>query len=139
MIRLKFITEVGESNGVMRLDITDSHNKNYDIRPLEVGHNTTEITVEAPNKLFLKLTGKNNRRDTVIDKNTGKIIKDKFVKVIGLEIDGKPLGSHRVAQMFTLKNENNDEINSAFWGFNGMVELDIPYTDALDMHLANMA
>jgi hypothetical protein len=138
MIELTLIVEAGESNGLMSLVISDKVGKVYQIKPLCEGKNQIEIAVETPNKLIFTLTGKNNRHDTLLDSKTGTIIKDKFIKITGVEIDGKPLNENRVAQMFTLRTQENREINSAFWGFNGCVEFDLPYADSLDLHLTNL-
>lgn len=139
MINLKLHLDVGKSNGIMDLTITDHNGKAYEIDKLAEGKNTLEIGVDTPNKLTFNLSGKDNRRDTILDPSTGKISKDKFIKVLGVEIDGKPLNEHRVAQMFVLETEDQPkQINSAFWGFNGSVKFDLPHQDALDLHLANL-
>lgn len=138
MIEFKITIQAGESNGVMALAINDIRKKSYPVEALVEGTNVISFEVVVPNKLIFSVSGKNNRRDTVVDKETGEIIQDKFIKVIGLEVDGKPLNEHRVAQMFMLKTVDGDKINSAFWGFNGMIELDLPYEDALDFHLNNL-
>ena len=138
MIKIKLHLDVGESNGVMDLKITDHNSRTYHDNTLSQGKNIVELDVYTPNTLIFDLSGKNNRRDTVLDKRTGEIVRDKFIKMVGVEIDGKPLNEHRVAQMFTLKTETNEEIKSAFWGFNGRVYFDLPYEDALDLHLTNL-
>jgi hypothetical protein len=138
MINFKITIQAGESNGVMSLTIDDVRKNNYPVETLVEGTNIISFDVSVPNKLIFTISGKDNKKDTVLDKGTGEIIKDKFVKVGGLDIDGKPLNKHRVAQMFVLKTVDGDEIKSAFWGFNGTVELDLPYEDALDFHLSNL-
>ena len=138
MIDLKITLEAGKSNGLMSITINDIQGNNYPVGALVEGTNIISLNVTTPNKLILTILGKNNKRDTVLDNVTGAIIKDKFVKVVSLEIDGKPLNEHRVAQMFVLKTINGNDVNSAFWGFNGTVELDLPYKDSLDFHLSNL-
>jgi len=138
MINLLLHLEVGESNGVMNLTIVDHHDKIYWSDKLSEGKNVVELDVDTPNKLVFNLSGKNNRRDTILDKSTGKILKDKFIKITSVEINGKPLNKNVVAKMFVLHTESKEQINSSFWGFNGSVDFDLPYADALDLHLTNL-
>ena len=77
MINLLLHLEVGESNGVMNLTIVDQHDKIYLSDKLSEGKNVVELDVDTPNKLVFNLSGKNNRKDTILDKSTGKILKDK--------------------------------------------------------------
>ena len=138
MINLLLHLEVRESNGVMNLTIVDQHDKIYLSDKLSEGKNVVELDVDTPNKLVFNLSGKNNRKDTILDKSTGKILKDKFIKITSVEINGKPLNKNRVAKMFVLQTESKEQINSAFWGFNGSVDFDLPHADALDLHLTNL-
>ena len=138
MIKLLLHLEVGECNGVMDFKITDVKNRDYEIGKLSPGENIVELDVDTPNKLVFSLSGKQKGRDTILEKGTGKIVQDKFIKITSVEIDSKPLTPHRVAQMFVLHTETKEQINSAYWGFNGHVNFDLPYEDALDMHLSHL-
>ncbi len=81
MIKLLLHLEVGECNGVMDFKITDVNSRDYEIDKLCPGENIVELDVDTPNKLMFSLSGKQKGRDTILEKGTGKIVKDKFIKI----------------------------------------------------------
>ncbi len=136
MIKIKLIIEAGESNGVLNLLITDNK-KTIELKPkIKSGLNEIDFKLETPNVLIFEVSGK-TPRDTVIDKASNKILRDKYLKVLGFHIDDKPLDTHKVQQMFVLDSEKNGKIQSSYWGFNGTVAFELTHKDSLALHLAN--
>ena len=138
MIDVKIILEAGECNGFFDLCILDQ-DKNILQRPiLSSGKNEINFRCHIPNQLSFKLSNKNNKRDTVVDPLHGNVVRDKYIKVIDFYVDNKPLDRNRTKQMFTLVSENHGTIQSAYWGFNGTVDLDMPYKNSFEFHLSNL-
>ena len=138
-MQIKLEIDASEYNGFLNLEVFDKNKKLSVIPKFVTGYNSLNLEVSIPNTLYFNLSGKNHKRDTLIDSNTNKIIKDKSLQIIGMSIDGKPLNKNRVAKMFYLKTEENKLINSAYWGFNGSVELALNCKDSLEYHLSNQA
>jgi len=138
MIDIKIILEAGECNGFLNLCILDQ-NKNVLQQPrFDLGKNEINFRCNIPNRLNFKLSNKNNNRDTVVDPLHGNVVRDKYIKIIDFYVDNKPLDRNRVKQMFTLVTEKNGTVQSAYWGFNGCVELDMPYNNSFEFHLSNL-
>lgn len=131
------LVEAGECNGFFDLKIFDQQ-QTVQLNPeFKQGINEIILDLDLPNTLFFDLQGKNHDCDTEVD-DKGNIIRDKYLKVIEFLVDNKPVKSDKTKQMFILQSENNGEIHSSYWGFNGKVELDLTYESALDFHLSNL-
>jgi hypothetical protein len=138
MTEIELVLEAGECNGLMTISITDK-NKSFVSRPtLHEGVNKIKLSTIMPNTLIISLDNKNNRKDTILDSQSQKVIKDKYVKVIDFIMDGKPFPKDRVSQMFEIKTRSNGTIKTSYWGFNGEVTLDLPHDDSLKTHLSNI-
>ena len=138
MIDVTIIIEAGYCNGLFDVKISDNNN-NISFEPkLNPGLNEINLKLKLPNKLVFHLTGKNYKKDTIIDPVSKKIIQDRYIKIVDFKVDNKPFDENRIKQMFLLKSENNGIINSSYWGFNGFVEFDLPHDNSLDLHLSNL-
>ena len=138
MTDVSLTLEAGEWNGIFDLTISDMHN-NIAIKPsLSKGVNKVDLKLELPNKLIFELNGKNNESDTLVDTLSGQVLRDKYIRVTEFIVDQKPFDPNRIAQMFTLLTEHNETVYSSYWGFNGTVELDMPYKSSLEYHLSNL-
>ena len=111
MTKINFIIEAGECNGVMNAHITDSNETLSIVPSLKKGINNLEIVLDTPNTLKITLSGKTHR-DTRIDPVTNNIIQDKYLKMIDVLIEGKPLDRNKVQQMFVIDTEKNGEIRT---------------------------
>lgn len=137
MTKVNFIMEAGECNGVMDVTITDS-NETLSISPrLQKGINNIEILLKTPNILKIDLCGKTHR-DTRMDPVTKNIIQDKYLKMLDVLIEGKPLDRNKVQQMFVIDTEKNGKIRTSYWGFNGTVSMHLEHEDPLYLHLYNI-
>ena len=138
MTKINLIVEAGESNGLMMLDISDSTNTVLSTPNLKSGVNDIEVEVKTPCVLLLHVSGKNPNRDTLVDPATHKVVKDKYLKILDVYIDNKPLDRNKVQQMFVLESESKGKINTSYWGFNGIVSFELLHKDSLELHLANI-
>ena len=138
MTKINLIVEAGECNGLMKLDISDSTNTILSTPNLKSGVNDIEVEVKTPCVLLLHVSGKNPNRDTLVDPATHKVVQDKYLKILDVYIDNKPLDRNKVQQMFVLESESKGKINTSYWGFNGIVSFELLYKDSLELHLANI-
>jgi len=138
MTKINLIVEAGECNGLMKLDILDSIDTVLYNPKIKNGTNNIELEVKTPCVLFLKVYGKNRNRDTLVDPATHKVVKDKYLKILDVYIDNKPLDRNKVQQMFVLESESKGKINTSYWGFNGIVSFELLHKDSLELHLANI-
>ena len=138
MMRIRLTAEFGLSRGIMGLSIRDNDGGAYPTPQFHPGVNYIELEVNAPKTLIFTVIGKHTR-DTVVDPNTGKIVRDKYINITNVEVDGKPLKPETVMDLFLCKTWHHGESKSAFWAFEGNVEFEIPYSDPLDWHLASLA
>jgi hypothetical protein len=77
-----------------------------------------QVPVHFPSVLILKLSGKNNNIDTLID-NTGKITQDKFVQLTQVKIDRMSVSDHFLQKWPIV----NNSFTTSYFGFNGQVQL----------------
>jgi len=138
MTKINLIVEAGECNGLMKLDISDSTNTILSTPNLKSGVNDIEVEVKTPCVLLLHVSGKNPNRDTLVDPATHKVVQDKYLKILDVYIDNKPLDRNKVQQMFVLESESKGKINTSYWGFNGIVSFELLHKDSLELHLANI-
>ena len=134
-IKIKF--EAGECNGFFDM-VIKNETKDLNFSPfISQKQNSVNLDITLPNKIFFHLSGKNHNFDSELDEQNN-IIHDKFIKITDLAVDNKPVDADVVKKLFVLKTENNREINSVYWGFNGVAELDLSYKTSLDFHLSNL-
>ena len=138
MIGIKILLEAGECNGFFDMAVQDHLGNILSDPKLHSGTNTVEFRCSLPNTLRFVLSGKDNRRDTVVDPIHGSIIQDKFVNVLDFYVDNKPLNVNKTKKLFTLHTEDDVKIRSSYWGFNGTVDLDMPYKNSFEFHLSNL-
>ena len=138
MTKINLIIEAGECNGVMKLDVSSSAHTMLSTPEIKSGVNDLEVEVKTPCMLLLKVSGKDPDRDTLIDPATHRIVKDKYLKILDVYIDNKPLDRNKVQQMFVLESDTKGKINTSYWGFNGVVTFELLQEDSLELHLANM-
>jgi hypothetical protein len=137
-MKIKFKIKTNECNGFFVLKILDKDMKTIANPKFRNGINDCNLELLLPNCLHFHLSGKNHKRDTIVDPISKKIIKDKSLQILDIEVDGKRLNKNRIAKMFTLETEDKNKINSAYWGFNGCVKWSLDYTDSLELHLDNL-
>ena len=86
--------------------------------------NTTKIEVDLPSRVVLKFTGKDYNTDTVIDES-GKIVQDIYVKILGISMDGFKLNEKFLHQKIKIFTDQEQEYTTAYIGFNGVVVLNL--------------
>lgn len=85
-----------------------------------------ETVITFPTEFEITVSGK-GPVDTVVDPS-GKVIKDKYIKILSIEVDRIPCIPHYVHRNIVLHTVDGQEIVANYWGFNGTVKLD--FTEA---------
>lgn len=81
-----------------------------------------ETVINFPADFKILIDGK-GPFDTQVDTD-GKIVKDKYIKILNIEVDGLACRPHYVHQNITLHTADDQKIVTSYWGFNGTVTLD---------------
>ena len=80
MTPVKFNFEIGHYNGTMSLDIVANGRNILHKESFESDRYSFTTEIEWPCLLELKVGGKNQNQDTLIDES-GQVIKDKYIKL----------------------------------------------------------
>jgi len=86
--------------------------------------------ISLPHALWLRIAGKNEDKDTILDKDI--IVKDRHIRLINISLNGvrPPTNFIRKWPLLHVGGRNrNQKIYSHYWGFNGEVELDFQGND----------
>ena len=95
-----------------------------EIVPTE-GRGTFAGKIPLPYTLWIKIEGKNEDKDTLID--NASIIKDRHIRLVDVSLNGiKPPSNfiRRWPRLHVGGRNRNHKIFSHYWGFNGEIELD---------------
>ena len=84
----------------------------------------TKIEVDLPTQIVLKFTGKNYNTDTIVDEN-GNIVKDIYIKILSMRMDGFKLNEKFLHQKIKVVTDQSQQYNTAYIGFNGLIEFDL--------------
>lgn len=122
---LEFKFEFGLVDGRYMQTTIQVNSTEYTVIPNNSCFNTKQLVVDLPTQVVLKFTGKNTDTDTIVD-NNGQIIKDMFVKIISISLDGFILPEKFLHQQLILVTDTGQQINSAYIGFNGKLVIDMP-------------
>jgi len=106
--------EYGSYNGLM--DVTINNQK----------VTSTEVSLELvlPAQLIINVSGKNYNCDTLVS-NDGRVIDDKYVKLVELRIGGIPVEEVNLFKIIKYQTDQGRLLNDAYWGFNGTITVDI--------------
>ena len=108
----------------MQVAIIVNSNDLYTVTPIDTLVTGTKINVELPSQIVLTFFGKNHNTDTVSDSD-GNITQDIFVKILSMSIDGFQLNEKFLHQKLKLVTVDNQEIFTAYIGFNGNITIDL--------------
>lgn len=104
------------------------------IKYFDEGTHRIDFDINLPTKFYISVDGKDNNTDTVLDKN-GNVKKDKFLRLDNILLDKKPINSNALYKICEIRTVGNQIINSNYIGFNGIVKIDLDYSDSLIAHL----
>lgn len=132
--KVKFIFEFGLlDNRYMQTSVT-SGNHSQLVIPDSNNIGTVEFDVELPTQIVLKFSGKNSATDTQIDAD-GNIIRDMYVKINSISMDGFDLNKIFLHQKMKLLTESGQEIQTSYFGFNGISTIEMPESSVFSQHL----
>jgi len=84
----------------------------------------SKIYVELPSTIQLSFSGKNQLTDVILD-STGNIIKDLYVKILNVSIDGFKLNEKFIHQQLTINTTDGKNWTTSYIGFNGNMMIDL--------------
>lgn len=114
---------VTNCNGSMNIDILDQNQILYSGKDLQEGPLNIGIDIDWPTQLTIITSNKNNK-DTQCD-DTGHVVSDKSIEVIGVLINNFPVQIGLVDQLFNCRRHHSEEItHENYWGFNGTITID---------------
>jgi len=102
---------------------------------LKHGDHIFDFDIDLPCTLNVLVNGKDNSKDTVVD-DKGNILEDKFIRIDKICLDNKPLNDNALPKFCKLVTNDSKTIVSNYIGFNGMVSLDLNYSDSLVAHIS---
>ena len=106
--------EYGTYNG--QLDLT--------INNVKVTSNTVNLKLVLPTQIIINVAGKDYNCDTLVDP-LGKILDDKYVKLVGLHIGGIPVEEVNLFKILQYQTDTGRSMNDPYWGFNGTITVDL--------------
>jgi len=119
----------------MQIAITVNSNDLYTVTPTDTLVTGTKINIELPSQIVLTFFGKNYNTDTVSDID-GNITQDIFVKILSMSIDGFQLNEKFLHQKLKLVTVDNQEIFTAYIGFNGNITIDLSTHTVFSQYLS---
>ena len=119
----------------MQVAITVNSNDLYTVTPTDTLVTGTKINIELPSQIVLTFFGKNHNTDTVLDSD-GNITQDIFVKILSISIDGFQLNEKFLHQKLKLVTVDNQEIFTAYIGFNGNITIDLSAHTVFSQYLS---
>jgi hypothetical protein len=81
-----------------------------------------ETTITFPTSMTIRVFNK-QRNDTLVDEQ-GNIIKDKYIKLLDIQVDGVSCSPYYVSKYVILNTADGRALTTNYWGFNGTVLLD---------------
>ena len=99
----------------------------------EVGSAELMFDIELPAVINFSINNK-GPNDTIVD-SEGKIIKDCYIKIIGLSIDGFQIKLGSIDQNILVLTENGQSFTTHYLGFNGKAELSLSKPDVMSQVL----
>lgn len=118
---LEIVLKFGELNGqTMSVELLTEDQK-FLVSGV-TGKHVFSTSISFPTQIEMHFSGKNQITDTVIDEN-GKIIKDKYVKIESIAIDGIYLPKQYLQQGIELITNDQRKIVSDYIGFNGKIQI----------------
>lgn len=124
---LKIELEFGEfNNSTMQAKIIVNQEQ-FLIKDV-VGKYVFLTDISLPNKIYFEFFGKTPGKDTAVDEH-GNIIKDKFIKINFISLDGLKISQKFLEEGFKLTTEDQQEVYTNYIGFNGKSSLDFDKTN----------
>ena len=124
--RLLLEFEYGLIDGkIMQVEIHDGQDVLEVVPQIDGVHAKAQVLLDItlPTKVCLVFSGKNNATDTQIDED-GNILRDLYVKIIKMSLDGFELGQHVLQQKLVLETATGS-MPTAYVGFNGTITLNL--------------
>lgn len=131
--------ECGRCNGSMQISISDSHDVLVTMDDLPLGIVDIPLVIDWPNTLNVQVSGKDNNTDTENDEH-GNIIANKFVRLVGVRVNGIDIIERCLYDICTWRLEGHDSRQETFWDQNGQAQIRFDHDNPLRfmIHLNNV-
>lgn len=110
------------------MSVSAELNDEIDVIEAENHFTTTTKTytkkITLPQKIKLKFNGKNNKIDTIVNKD-GEIIADKHVKIKSIKLDVFECSEIFLKQKLNLITNDKKSLQTNYIGFDGIMEIDL--------------
>ena len=126
----------GNYNGSMTVEIKNNNQTLTKFANAAAGEYNVKCLIDMPANLTFTISGKNYNTDTqVVDQ---EIVADKFVQLKSMSLGKIPIGVLLLPTIckFTTDKEGDKIKYETYWGFNGVVDINIPYSNFIKYHLS---
>jgi hypothetical protein len=132
-IELEF--KIGHCNGTMSMQIFVDDAKVADYSAFEQEQLIFKQIIDWPAVIKIVISNKNLSCDTEVDAS-GRILRDKYIELKKVTVDNLD-SSMQFMKTVTLNTDNNESLNTLYWGFNGTVSLKFDQADSFAWHLTH--
>lgn len=108
-----------------------SHNQQFMVTDTDP---TITLDLVLPTVVHLEFSGKNYNTDTILDSD-GKIIKDKYIKITSVNIDGFDLPETFLYQKLVVNTDDGRTFTTPYVGFNGAIQITLDQPDVFSQFL----
>lgn len=130
--KLEMLFEFGRARDEFMNLVVVYENKKISVIPIIDGDNGSaclNLEIELPCSILFEVSNK-QIHDTIVDQHNN-IVKDCFIKLVSLAIDGFRLNQIFLCQKIHLETEHNGIVASNYFGFNGRVKLDFTKSNVM--------
>lgn len=123
-------------NGSMTVEIKNNNQMLTKFANVATGDYNVKCLIDMPANLTFTISGKNYNSDTrVVDQ---EVVADKFVQLKSMSLGKIPIGVLLLPTIckFTTDKEGDKIKYETYWGFNGVVNINIPYSNFIKYHLS---
>lgn len=131
--QVTFNFTVGHYQGTMSMVIRNGSNILLEKQEFENDRFDFTTYVDWPCVLEIDVANK-GKFDTEVGPN-GEILRDKYIKLDRLEVDRMAVHIVALLDMMNFRTEDQKNIKTNYWGFNGTVSLDFNGDDSFVWHL----
>jgi hypothetical protein len=133
---IDFEFNFGIHNGSMNLSLYSNEKCLIEYKNVDRSSQHFSTTVTWPTQLKLYLSNKHSS-DTKVNEH-GEIVADKYIQLVAMKIGRIPVS---VPTLFKIcryhRDQFDDDVIDTFWGFNGIVTIDLDHRDFVCWHLKN--
>ena len=133
MTELKLVLEHGECNGYMSVQCYANGQLIAEPQIDKSNNSIVDVKVDFPVELVIKVSGKNNNTDTVVE--NGQIVKDKYVKLKQVYLARYHVNENMLHTLCQFTPDMGTTEQNNYFYCNGIAKMQFHAQDALRWHL----